>query len=181
MNFTDLTEQLDINSLVSKFKQQTLLFRTEEDVRAETNAFLRELCKKHNIRLSESSGHEVSSVHGGRADSMYSNIIFEYKAPSVDLTKKKGIDEVIDGRDEHDHGLKHYLINFSLEEHTNSNNEIFRATQWKKIGIGFNGKSFILADIPPRKIANLICLLPGRRKIYQVKFLESKILLLSMK
>ncbi|MDD6338203.1 MAG: N-6 DNA methylase [Lentisphaeria bacterium] len=165
MNSSKTSENMDINTSVAVFKRKTLKFKTEEDVRAETNMFLRQLCEKRGIALQEaSSGHEVSSIHGGRADSMYSNVIIEYKAPKIDITTSKGISEVIEGRDARDHGLKHYLINFALEDNLLCDDDLFQKSLFRKIGVGFNGKSFIFARYLPSNSTIINISLSGKTK-----------------
>jgi len=128
---------------IHEYSTRSKEFRTEEDVRAETNHFLRNACTLLGIKL-RNSGHEVTSVFGGRADSIYSDVIIEYKSPNVDLCSDRGKSEVIDGRDDKDRGLRHYIVNFSLENSHNSQ-ELFLDVLLSKIGIGFNGRTFILA------------------------------------
>lgn len=80
---------------------------------------------------------------GGRADSIYSDVIIEYKAIDIDITTGKGFKEVVYGRDDKDHGLFHYLINFSLEKAHNDSD--FLNILKDKVGVGINGKAFIFA------------------------------------
>jgi hypothetical protein len=131
------------NLNIEKYREISQQFITEEDVRAETNMFLRVSCDAFGISLRD-SGHEVTSFYGGRADSMYSDVIIEYKAPGVNLNSTKGYNEVIYGRDARDHGLFHYLINFSLEN-AHNNNEMFLKLLKDRVGVGFNGRTFIFA------------------------------------
>ena len=102
------------------YKELAKNFKTEEDVRAETNMYLKILCEQFGISTKD-SGHEITSYFGGRADSMYSDVIIEYKSPKINLKTQKGFDEVVYGRDDKDHGLFHYLVNFSLQDSLNDN------------------------------------------------------------
>ncbi|MDR1329149.1 MAG: N-6 DNA methylase [Oscillospiraceae bacterium] len=139
---------------LDKYRSLAKKFNTEEDVRAETNHFLRESCDTFGIHLTD-SGHEVTSVFGGRADSIYSDVIIEYKSPAVDLRSEKGFNEVILGRDHKDRGLMHYLINFSLEE-SHSDSALFIDTLTSKVGVGFNGATFVFARfIHSTQVTNL--------------------------
>ena len=53
MNNTETSEKMDINTSVALFKRKIINSKTEEDVRVETNYFLRLLCDKHGIVLHE--------------------------------------------------------------------------------------------------------------------------------
>jgi hypothetical protein len=126
---------------ISAYKERSKQFKTEEDVRVETNHFLRNNCDQFGIEIND-SGHEVTSVFGGRADSIYSNVIIEYKSPAVDLSKQTGCNEVVFGRNGKDRGLRDYLVNFSLEK-AHGSPDLFLDALINKVGIGFNGHNFI--------------------------------------
>ena len=128
------------NNLAIKFKESCKKAKGEEDIRIATNIFLDDLTPLFNIKKNISS--EVTSLHGGRADSIYSDIIFEFKAPKK-FNNQKGINEAIYGRDEKDRGIFHYLVNFSLEQINKSDNEYFKYILSSKVGVGFDGKKFI--------------------------------------
>jgi len=132
---------------VNTYKDIAAKFNTEEDVRAETNRFLKNTCEAFGIKIND-SGHEITSAYGGRADSIYSDVIIEYKSPKINLLSDRGFSEVIDGRNDKDRGLRHYLVNFSLEKAYN-NTELFLETLKNKVGVGFNGKAFIFARFIP--------------------------------
>lgn len=127
---------------IDDYKIKSDKFKSEEDVRIGTNIFLEILSGKLNFNLN-TEGHEVTSVYGGRADSVYTDIIVEYKKTNKFCTQN-GISEAIDGRNNKDHGLKHYLINFTLEECKKGNDKIFIHNLLNKVGIGFDGKIFII-------------------------------------
>jgi len=128
------------DNLAIKFKKSCESAKNEEDVRLATNIFLDGLTSVFELKKNISS--EVTSLQGGRADSIYSDIIFEFKTPKK-FNNQKGIDEAIYGRDEKDRGLFHYLVNFSLEQIKNSDNEYFKYILTSKIGVGFDGSKFI--------------------------------------
>jgi len=128
------------NDLILKFKQSCNDSKNEEDIRLATNIFLDGLTSLFKIKKNISS--EVTSLQGGRADSIYQDIIFEFKTPKK-LSSEKGINEAIYGRDEKDRGLFHYLVNFSLEQIKNSNDEYFKYILTSKVGVGFDGSKFI--------------------------------------
>ena len=83
-------------------------------------------------------------MQGGRADSIYSNLYFEFKKPNKFRTKK-GISEALDGRDEKDRGLKHYLVNFTIDDSQNTDNDYFKDLLKNRVGVGFDGSKFIFA------------------------------------
>lgn len=126
-----------------EFEKKYERFASEEDVRLETNTLLHDLSSIMGFKL-EKVGHEVTSTYSGRADSIYENVIFEYKKPNK-FNSQKGIEEALYGRDESDHGLFHYLINFTLEECKIKDDSIFCEMLSRKVGIGFDGKTLIFS------------------------------------
>ena len=126
-----------------EFEKKYEDFTSEEDVRLETNILLHDLSSVMGFEINK-KGHEVTSTYSGRADSIYNNVIFEFKKPNK-FNSQKGIDEALYGRDEQDHGLYHYLINFTLEECNIRNDNIFCEMLTRKVGIGFDGKTLIFA------------------------------------
>ncbi|MDK2840388.1 MAG: hypothetical protein PWQ83_1980 [Thermosipho sp. (in: thermotogales)] len=149
-----MEETTTIAELILRFKKEMRNFKTEEDVRIGTNEIIKELTNSFKINIE--AGHEVTSVYGGRADSIYSNVLFEYKAPNK-FDSTKGIEEALYGRNKRDHGLMHYLINFTLEEVSISNNdEIFREALFRKVGVGFDGNKMIFGRfLPSNELMNL--------------------------
>jgi type I restriction-modification system DNA methylase subunit len=131
---------VDINQINLKFKSSSLSSKNEEDVRIATNIFIDGVTSFFN--LSKKISSEVTSIQGGRADSIYSDVIFEFKTPNKFL-KKNGIDEALYGRDENDRGLFNYLVNFSLEELGRGGDEDFEHILLSKIGIGYDGMNFV--------------------------------------
>lgn len=114
---------------------------TEEDIRLATHTFLKSLTQEMGVNVKILS--EKIVLTGGRIDSLFDNIIFEFKKPNY-FDTQKGIDEAIDGRlikNELRGGLNEYLISLAISESTNV--EDFRKHLSTKIGIGFDGKSFI--------------------------------------
>jgi hypothetical protein len=75
--------------------------QTEEDVRLATHTFLKRLTLEMGVNVKILS--EKIVLTGGRIDSLFDNIIFEFKKPNY-FSKQKGIDEAIDGRN-HQGGL----------------------------------------------------------------------------
>lgn len=134
-----------IEEYVNEYKEKSKSFVNEEEVRIATNELLKEIAKDYKIDFFE-EGHERSSIHGGRADSIYSDIIIEYKSLNL-LSREKGKKEALDGRDDKDRGLRHYLINFTLDEYKSNviDDELFVETLINKVGIGFDGKTMIFA------------------------------------
>ena len=132
--------KININDLIVKFKDNSSASKNEEDIRIHTNIFLDSITEFYGLNKKISS--EVSSIQGGRADSIYSDIIFEFKKPKK-FSTRNGIDEAIYGRDEKDRGLYSYLVNFSLEELGEGDNEYFEQILLSKVGVGFDGKTFV--------------------------------------
>jgi SAM-dependent methyltransferase len=132
--------QIDIEDLILKFKKNSSESKNEEDIRVHTNIFLDSISTFYGLNKKAIS--EVSSIQGGRADSIYSDIIFEFKKPNK-FSTQKGVDEAIFGRDNLDRGLFSYLVNFSLEELGKGNDEYFESILMSKVGIAFDGKTFV--------------------------------------
>ena len=120
-------------------KSELRHIETEEDVRLATHTFLKRLTLEMGVNIKILS--EKIVLTGGRIDSLFDNIIFEFKKPDY-FDTQKGIDEAIDGRKEHG-GLIEYLISIACNESTSL--EDFRKHLSTKIGIGFDGKSFVFA------------------------------------
>lgn len=132
--------KIDISDILGKFKKNCDESKNEEDVRIHTNILLDSLSTYYGLNKKTIS--EVSSVQGGRADSIYSDIIFEFKTPKK-FNTKKGIDEAIFGRDDRDRGLFTYLVNFSLEELGKGDANYFDYILLSKVGIAFDGTIFV--------------------------------------
>ncbi len=134
---------------VDEYKKKAETFANEEEVRIGTNELIKEFIQDFEIASLEES-HETTSIHGGRADSIFSDIVIEYKIKGT-FKSKKGRDEAVYGRDAKDRGLKHYLINFTLDEYTAAaiDDSIFCSRIVNKVGIGFDGEAMIIARFVP--------------------------------
>lgn len=131
---------MDIKEVVSNFKDKCNNAKNEDDIKIATNIFLDKITTLFDIKKDASS--EVTSLQGGRADSIYSDIIFEFKTVNK-FNTPKGQNEAIYGRDTKDRGLFHYLVNFSLDKTKNTDDEYFKYLITSKVGVGFDGKKFI--------------------------------------
>lgn len=129
--------------LIAEFKSKRSTLHSEEDVRSGFATVLTELSRAMKFDL-QLTGHEVTSAHGGAADSVYANVIFEYKSPNKFHTTN-GRDEAVYGRSTEltDRGLFHYLINFTLDETAHHTPDSFLTSLKSKIGVGFDGFKFI--------------------------------------
>lgn len=136
-NYSDASYQL--GRVISDFKSSCSTAKTEDDIKRVCNLFFSDLSRHYGIEIN--FDNEKSSVHGGRADSIYNHIIFELKKPHL-LDSKEGINEALYGRDSSDHGLKHYLVNFSLDE-CHNDEDIFINNLFSKVGVGFDGSTFV--------------------------------------
>jgi hypothetical protein len=117
---------------------------TEEDVRLAMHTFLKSLTKEMGVNVKILS--EKIVLTGGRIDSLFDNIIFEFKKPDY-FDTKNGIDEATNGR-KNKGGLIEYLISLACAE--SASLEDFKKHLSTKIGIGFDGKSFVFV----RYVAN---------------------------
>ncbi len=141
INKEDLKREVGCSpqSIISDFKLQCSSAKTEDDIKRECNLFIHNISQFYGIDIK--SDNEKTSVHGGRADSIYNQIIFELKKPHL-LEKKEGVNEALYGRSTSDHGICHYLVNFSLDECHNDDN-LFVDNLLSKVGVGFDGGKFV--------------------------------------
>lgn len=109
----------------------------EEDVRLATYTFLKSLTKEIGVNVK--TQNEKIVLTGGRIDSLFDNIIFEFKKPAY-FDTPKGIAEAVEGRKK-EGGLIEYLLSVAADE--SSSLEDFKKYLSTKIGIGFDGKSFV--------------------------------------
>ena len=103
---------IQAESFITDFKSSCLATKTEDDVKRVCNQFFKDISRLYGIKIN--FDNDKTSLHGGRADSIYNHIIFELKKPHL-LETKDGVNEALYGRNASDHGIKHYLVNFSLD------------------------------------------------------------------
>lgn len=132
-------QNLQFDEVLSIFKSGCDSAKTEDDVKRVCNIFFSDISRLYGIDIN--FDNEKTSLHGGRADSIYNHIIFELKRPHL-LDSKEGIKEVISGRNNNDHGIEHYLVNFSLDE-SHNDDTIFVNNLLTKVGVGFDGSKFV--------------------------------------
>lgn len=132
----------EISEIIVEFKEQCEIAQTEDDIKRAANIFFNDIGRRLEIKID--SHNEITSAHGGRVDSIYNNIYFEYKRKG--LFSSQGTDEAIYGRDERDHGLFHYLINFALEE-SKGDEQRFLFYLTSSVGVGFDGEDFVFLQI----------------------------------
>lgn len=137
-----------MQDVIETFKSSCKSSKTEEDVRVATNIYIFELAKLFNLKSHRAN--EVTYILGGRADSVYQDLIFEFKSPRK-FTSQYGIDQAIYGRDKSDRGLFHYLINSALEDETVIDDKSFLQKITSRVGIAFDGYTFVFVRF---KIAN---------------------------
>ena len=103
-----------IENIIDIFKEICSKATSEDDIKGACNIFFYNVGQLFELNIE--AKNEKTSVHGGRIDSIYNNIYFEYK--KLDLfAKADGVNEAVYGRkNSKDHGLFHYLVNFSLEQ-----------------------------------------------------------------
>lgn len=130
---------MDVQTIIDKFKQNCKSGKSEDDVKREINLFVSRVGEHFQLEID--SSNERTSIHGGRADSIYNDVIVELKKLKL-FKNQDGINEAVWGRDEKDHGLYHYLINFSLDSCHNDEN-LFVNLLTSKVGVGFDGDKFV--------------------------------------
>lgn len=111
--------------------------KTEEDVRSGTYSFLRNLTKEMGVNVK--IRNELVVLTGGRIDSLFDNVIFEFKKPGH-FNTPAGQQEAIYGRKGRG-GLIEYII--SLASRDSHNETEFRNQLSTKVGVGFDGEHFI--------------------------------------
>lgn len=139
MEKQSIEPSLDINRIISEFKDSCSKTSNEDEVKAACTIFFHDLGKLLKINIK--SNNEKTSIYGGRADSIYNHLYFELKKYNL-FDKSKGIEQAVYGRNNKDHGIFHYLVNYSLEDCHNSP-ELFKNILLSKVGICFDGKTFI--------------------------------------
>jgi len=128
-----------LETVLSDFKTSCESAKTEDDVKRACNIFFTDISRLYGIEIK--FDNEKTSFHGGRADSIYNHIIFELKKPHL-LESAEGVKEALFGRNIKDHGIEHYLVNFSLDECHNDEN-MFLNNLLTKVGVGFDGCKFV--------------------------------------
>lgn len=133
------TKYSQLDEVIKNFKLSCSRARTEDDIKRVCNLFFSDISRLYDININVDN--EKTSFHGGRADSIYNHIIFELKKPHL-LDSKDGVNEALYGRDSADHGIEHYLVNFSLDECHNDEG-LFMNSLLSKVGVGFDGTTFV--------------------------------------
>lgn len=136
---------MNVQDLINTYQINQINLKKEEDVRESFTHLIRSISDAAGFSL-RFNGHEVVSAYGGSADSVFDNVIFEYKAPKKFKTKN-GIEEALYGRTTEgtDRGLFHYLVNFSLDDSKGLTNKEFVEILKSKVGVAFDGFKFVLA------------------------------------
>lgn len=138
-----------ITNIIEQFSTQCRNALSEDDIKGASNIFFNKIGEALGIAIT--SHNEITSAFGGRVDSIYNNIYFEYK--KLKLFSRSGYDgvkEAVYGRDERDHGIYHYLINFALEQ-CHDDFDLFIHLLTSSVGVGFDGNQFVFCRF---KISN---------------------------
>lgn len=128
-----------LNSAINSLKNNCNSAYSEDDIKIATNFFVSQIGSLYNFEVVQKN--EYSYVHGGRADSVFNSVIFEYKKLDF-FNNKKGVTEAVWGRNSKDHGLYHYLLNSSLQEEAIDFSH-FKEILFNKVGVGFDGKHLV--------------------------------------
>lgn len=133
---------MELKELEASFNKN--IFETEDDVKIHFHTdIIKPLLHHLNPNLANQYKSENVLLAGGRTDATFQNILFELKKINH-FSSKKGIEEALFGRNEHDHGLYDYIISNSKITATDSENVIVNKIV-QGIGVGFDGKMFIFA------------------------------------
>lgn len=113
----------------------------EEDIRLGVHHFLVDLTKELGVNVKVQAERVV--ITGGRIDSLFDNIVFEFKAPGR-LGTDSGISEAVYGRvskGKRKGGLIEYIVSESVKESHDTTE--FQSALSTKIGVAFDGKTFL--------------------------------------
>ena len=158
---------IDISNIIDTFKKQCSEARSEEDdIRALPNIFFNSVGNALGLYPFIILNEITSAFGGSSMSSIYNNIYFEYK--NLNLFSKpnsEGIKEAVYGRDNKDHGLFHYLVNFALEE---SHEDVDRFLHYltSSVGVGFlDGSKICLLPFQNSAIRQQMSIIRIRQKI----------------
>ena len=126
-------------------------FRNEDDVKIHFHAdIVKPLLEELNPARANQYRSEETLLAGGRSDATFQNVIFELKRYEYFKTNR-GIDEALNGRDENDHGLYHYIIS-NAGIYKSDSADIIAVKLLNGIGVGFDGNQFVFARFVPAPI-----------------------------
>lgn len=137
-NINIMTEQTMTN-IISIFKTSCDQAQNEEGIKMACRDFMSKVGEIYSIEIKSSA--EVTSLHGGRTDSIYNDVYFEFKSLGLFDKSGKGVKDALYGRNDSDHGLFHYLINYALDE-CHKDDTLFKTILFRKVGVAFDGKTF---------------------------------------
>lgn len=141
----------NIANIIEHFSSQCRNARSEDDIKSASNIFFNKIGEALGINIS--SHNEITSAFGGRVDSIYNNIYFEYKRLGLfSKARSEGVKEAVYGRDERDHGLFHYLVNFALED-CHDDFDLFINRLTSSVGVGFDGNQFVFCRFKKSNIS----------------------------
>lgn len=142
---------MELSILEKNFKQHN--FKNEDDVKINFHSEIASpILKQVNPLLASAFHSEDTLQSGGRTDATFQNVCFEYKKYNY-FKNENGINEVLYGRDESDHGLYDYIIS-SAPFSTNDPKEKKVEAILKGVGVGFDGYKFIFARFIPSSQKN---------------------------
>lgn len=159
---------MNIQQIIKKFKTSCKAARSEDDVKREINLFVDRINEHYQLEIK--SSNERTSFHGGRADSIYNDVIVELKKFKL-FKNQEGVNEALWGRNEKDHGLYHYLINFSLDS-CHNDESLFVNLLTSKVGVGFDGDKFVFCRF--KKSDKETTLEDGKTKKFPSQFINKK-------
>ncbi len=139
-----MEEQYEFKRIRKNFKKNT--FKNEDDVKLHFHSdIVKPLLEELNPEMIGLYYSEHVLKAGGRTDATFQNISFEFKKEGY-FDKKSGIDEAVKGRNDEDHGLYDYILS-NAEIGVNDEIDIVEKKIMAGIGVGFDGKKFILQDL----------------------------------
>lgn len=138
--------KLNYKELSKEYRNILINSDNEEDVRIATATVLQKIISNMDFpsqsEIEPFGKHEYTLFSGGRIDSLYSNVIIEYKRKGY-LNKKIELEQAINGRNssKKNAGLKYYILNYSDEKSIDMRQ--FAKLSTEIIGIAIDGFNFV--------------------------------------
>lgn len=150
MEAANLDPKTDAEKLINEIKEARVGAESEADLQDSINSILDNYIGELDITTSK--GVERTTISGGRMDTVYGDLIIEYKEPNA-FKQKKNVEEAITGREESEvGGLQKYLLDSARKE-TSSEITTEEALA-RKVGVGFDGYRIFFYKFHPGETVN---------------------------
>jgi hypothetical protein len=154
MRAARLDPKTDADSFITDVKETRVEADNEEELRDGINSVLDDYID--GLELSTTKEVEKTTISGGRMDTVYGDLIIEYKEPNA-LKQQKNIEEAILGRESSTvGGLRNYMVDSARHE-TSSGLSTEEALA-RKVGVGFDGYRIFFYKFHPGTTMNPVLL-----------------------